>query len=259
MTTIVTGMWGPAAASYGRGFFSTFDRFAGPDLRFRVYAEKPFDYQVPERFDLRPMSATDGWEKFIEQHRDDPRANGRAEVPGWKDKDRARGYTFRFDAVRFAGQAFIPEAAAAELPDGEVLVWLDADVVAFKEIPVGFFDGLLGDTDGAYLGRGAKHSEIGYWSVRLNSRTRLLLAVFADLYRREDRLFSLREWHSAFVWDEARRASKEHNDLRMRDLTPGGTGHVWWSSPLCRYLDHLKGERRKESGKSRERFYARAR
>jgi hypothetical protein len=40
-----------------------------------------------------------------------------------------------------------------------------------------------------------------------------------------------------------------------KNLTPEGRGvnHVWHDSPLAEYMDHLKGPKRKQLGKSPER------
>jgi hypothetical protein len=136
--------------------------------------------------------------------------------------------------------------------DGDVLCWLDADVVTHSAPPAGWIESLLGDEDVAYLGRAPKHSEIGFWAVRLSEESRRFVQEFADLYA-TDRLFQLRTWHSAFAWDDARRWAESHGLISARDLTPGGDGHVWFQSPLKAHLDHLKGEARKRAGISAER------
>jgi hypothetical protein len=118
-------------------------------------------------------------------------------------------------------------------------------------VPEGFIEGLISGYHGAYLGRGAKHSEIGFWCVRLGAATRQLLHRFADLYR-SDRLFGLTEWHSAYAWDCVRLEWEGEGALGLLDLTPGGHSHVWFQSPLRLYLDHLKGKR-KAAGRSPER------
>jgi hypothetical protein len=63
--------------------------------------------------------------------------------------------------------------------------------------------------------------------------------MFAEVWER-DEVFALPEWHSAFVFDHCR----SKFSLRERNLTPNGTGHVWFQSPLAKYLDHLKGNRK---------------
>lgn len=196
-----------------------------------------------------------GQREFLERHADNLEAQGRKPRRGWKASHVRGGYSFRFDAVKFSRQCFIPEYAASLLPDGEVMVWLDADVVTLADVPAGFVEELLGGADVAYLGRQPKHSEIGFWACRIGPETRAWLAELADLFR-SDAIFELKEWHSAFAWDHTRRLFEAGGafgqGIDARNLTPGGSGHVWCTSPLAPYMDHLKGKR-KAKGKSPER------
>lgn len=256
--TICTGAWGPKAKTYLETFLPGAFRWPA-EVNFVVYTDALPAGRVTKagadtNVQIRSLNDLRGWEAFMLRHQGDPTKTGREQRPehSWKPSAVAGGYNFRFDAVGFAGQAFAPEAAATTLPDGDVLCWLDADVVTHGQPPAGFIDKLVGDADGAYLGRGLKHSEIGFWAVRLCDRTRDFLHAFAEIYR-SDRIFELGEWHSAYVWDETRRELARHGrGLNMKDLTPGGTGHVWHQSPLRLHLDHLKGER-KRLGRSPER------
>jgi hypothetical protein len=247
-TTIVTGVWGPAGQSYCQTFMDSFDRYWPGDVGLQIWSDRPI---IAPRGALRDLGQTDGWQAFCDRHKDEKFANGREpDRLRWKPSAIAGGYNFRFDAVRFAGQAFVPEAASKELPDGDILAWFDADVETFAKVPEQWLEGILGKHPGAYLGRGAKHSEIGFWAVRLNPETRRMLKAFADLYR-SDALFGLKEWHSAWLWDYARR---ETITVPLLDLTPNGSGHVWFDprSPLKAYTDHRKGQR-KVAGRSKER------
>lgn len=181
-----------------------------------------------------------GAREFHVKHVDNPAAHGRAPLPRWKEKERRGGYSFRFDAMKFWKQILIPGAAAADLADEDVLIWLDADVETVR--PIGQIDilGLLGKAEVAFLSREPQHSEIGFWAVRLNARTRAFLADMAAIYTTGE-VFGLPEWHSAFVWDVARRrAGLQERNLCRR----GARGHVWPMSPLARWMRHDKGPRK---------------
>lgn len=158
----------------------------------------------------------------------------------WREKEWREGYTFRFDAVKFCRQLFIPEHAATDMADGEILVWLDGDVETVKAVPEGFVEALVGTADGAFLGRMGTHSEIGFWAVRLNRLTRRMLSDIANMYR-DGTVFSLPETHSAFVWDFVRQTLPAIN---MKNLTPRGKGHVWPTTELAAYTRHDKGNRK---------------
>lgn len=248
MLTVVTG-WSPEGyKTYGRTFAETFHRYWPKEVRLVVYGEEPV--KLP-RGEFRRLYDIPGVTDFLREHSQDPEKMGKATNSRWKDKERANGYSYRFDAVKFFRQGFIPEAAAAELDpdeDPQFLCWLDGDVVTHAPVPAGAIESLMAPGCSlAFLGRGQKHSEIGFQLYRLaqGEADQLDLGVFDMLseFRRiyaSGEVFNLREWHSAFVFDEARRRT----GVLAHDLTPGGRGHVWQTTPLARWMVHLKGDRK---------------
>lgn len=252
MTTICTGFSPSGYRQYGAHFLESFDRNWPADVRLLCFVEETPPGPIP-RGAQRSLWACKGMREFLTRNGSHPRANGREPIPGkWAPKHVEKGYYYKFDAVKFSRQCFIPECAADELPDGEVLAWFDADVDTFQKVPPGFVDGLLGTHDLCYLGRTNMHTELGFWAVRLNFVTRTFLADLAGLYR-EDAIFRLPEWHSAYAFDYCRKQRMAPGVLKELNLTPRGYGHVWFQSPLGRYTDHLKGDRRKADGRSMER------
>jgi hypothetical protein len=218
---------------YGRNFLKTFDRYWPKEIELAVYTEEP----VPmPRGVCRSLWECNGVAEFIARHKDDPEKCGTKPNHLWNPRHVGRPYWYRFDAVKFCRQMFIPEHAARGLSDGDILVWLDGDVVTFENVPDRFIESLLNGHEISYLGRPGRHSEIGYWAVRINDRTRRFLVDIAEVWR-TDRVFSLPEWHSAFVFDWVRKTS----GLDEINLTPTGNGHVWGQSPLHHYTNHLKG------------------
>lgn len=250
-TTVVTGAWGPRRQFYIDNFVAAFDRFWPEDIDLLIYADAPVKLpKLGNRLVLvhNLNRSCPGYSDFIQRHENQLMHNGCEARRGWKRSEIRAGYSFRFDAVKFAGQAFAPAHAMGRLPDGDLMIWLDADVSTFAKVPAGWIDAMVAGHDGVYLGRPAKHSEIGFWAVRLRPKTRTMIETFVGLYR-SDALFQLDQWHSAFVWDRAREGSPA---IDMHSLTPRGEGHVWFQSALKQYTDHLKG-RRKEVGRSAER------
>jgi hypothetical protein len=240
MTTHVISGFHPAGyLQYGRKFLETFDRYWPRDIRLTVVGEEPVE--MP-RGRFVPLFACDGVEDFINRHKASPERCGR--ING--------AYNFKFDAVKFCRQGFIPHHVGKDLRDNDIMAWLDADVHTFQKIPEGFVEQMLGDADVCHLGRLNFHSELGFWACRINDRTRLFLDHFAAAYR-HDVLFDFAEWHSAFVFDEVRKLH-EQRGLVVKNITPNGGGHVWFQCDLGRYTDHLKGEKRKAAGASAERL-----
>lgn len=248
--TIMSGFSPAGYHEYGKNFLETFDRFWPDEVQLNVFVEQPWPGPLHGAMAFGLFSRCPGQEEFLTRHKNNLEAQGRQPNKRWKDKERAAGYSFRFDACKFSRQCFIPEAAATMKEDGSVLAWLDADVVSYRPVPSGFVEDLLKDADVCYLGRGLKHSEIGFWACRLNPVVRAWLRDLAELFR-SDRIFKLDEWHSAYAWDHTRKVH-ENRGLKTLNLTPNGSGHVWFQSPLGHYLDHLKGNR-KQAGRSKER------
>ena len=237
MIKVCTGFSPAGRVQYGERFLASFDRYWPHSVALEVYVEEPTPMA---RHAERSLWGITGARHFADRHRDNLAAQGREAQPCWKAKEIAAGYSFRTDAYKFWKQILIPEAAAAGMDDGDILVWLDGDVETTYVVPPGFVEKTLGSAEVAFLCREPKHSEIGYWALRLTGRTRMFLMAIADVYR-SDRVFSLPQWHSAFVWDHVRREM----GLQGRSLTPSGMGgHVWPSSVLGRYMRHDKGGRK---------------
>lgn len=244
MITIVTG-WSPSGwDDYAHRFASTFQKYWPEDVRCISFVEKVVEAPRIESINLDTIP---GFVGFKSRWTESALARGRTVCANWKEKDRQKGYNWRFDAMKFCKQCFIPYAAM-QIIDTEYLAWLDADVVTFRQVPVKKIIELLPrGRDVAYLGRGKKHSEIGFQLYRNTQATANMLKLWSDLYE-ADEIFTLKEWHSAFAFDHARVTSK----IAGHDMTPGGDGHVWFQSPLGQWLDHLKGDRKKV-GRSFER------
>lgn len=235
---VVTG-WGPAGwGQYGRRFVETFERYWPPEVELVAYVEEiPRDWPGG-RTQLVQLNAIPGCPEFLRRHANRPRSRGREPNATWKPRAQQMGYNWRFDAWKFCRQGFIPLHAALQAGTG-LLCWLDGDVVTHAPVPTGFLERLIpAGAAVSYLGRGQKHSEIGFQLYRLPDAVPML-REFSALYD-TDRIFAEREWHSAYAFDLARARS----GVPAHDLTPGGMGHVWHQSPLRFYTDHLKGGRK---------------
>lgn len=251
---VVTG-WHPAAwLGYAERCIGSFCDLWEPSVRLLGYVEQ-FVPAAPARVEQRSLWDCRGVHDFIETHSQDPDHCGRGETGTRRGRYLYKGgYSFAFDAVRFCRQAFIPEAAAAGRVDGTILCWLDADVLTTAPVSAGLVAGLFGKgADVVHIGREAQASELGFWGVRLSPGTRVFLAAFAETYRSGE-VFALAEWHSGFVFDHCLR---QMPTLAVRNLVPKEArlqrGHVWFSTPLGKCTDHLKGQLRKVLGRSPER------
>lgn len=230
---VVTGWHPEGYQQYGKQFVSSFERWWPHSVGLSIYTEEP----IPtDRGVCVNRWEPNGVKEFIDRNKDIPERNGRAPVPGWSVKHFKRNYNFRFDAVKFCWQLFYPEHAAESLPDGTVMIWLDGDVITTDYASLSGIGHALDGYDLCHLGRITTQSELGFWAVRLNDETRSFLKDVADTYR-TDRVFTLSEWHSGYVFDDC----LKRFGGRANNLTPGGTGNVWCKSPLATFSTHLKG------------------
>jgi hypothetical protein len=231
--TVVTGFSSAGYEQYGRNFLETFHKFAPEDFDLVAYVAR----EVPmPRGRCVLNTECRGVHEFRARHNHKPASYGKSPVPGWRHKDEKLGYSYRYDAQKFCWQLFYPEHAAASLPDDDILVWFDGDIIFHGPISRQFIVHSLAKADLAYLGR-TTHSELGFWAVRLNPATRGFLRAMPDMYR-TDRVFQLHEWHSAFVFDHC----LSQSTVATNNLTPNDKGNVWERSPLRWFSTHLKGK-----------------
>lgn len=226
---------------YGHTFLERFFEFFPQEVNLIVYVEEHVQLRWGES---RLMSTIPGYTEFMKRN-DTDLGNGKKTTKAWTPKAEAESYSFRHDARKFAIQGFCPLYAAKGL-DGH-MIWLDADVFAYKPVTVEFLNKITALGDVVYLGRYRTHSEIGFVSYKVPEALPMLQR-FYDMYN-TDEIFNLREWHSAYVFDKALAST----DIKCHNLTPKGGGHVWYQSPVCLYLDHCKGKR-KDEGFSKERI-----
>jgi len=122
----------------------------------------------------------------------------------------------------------------------EKFIWLDADCVTFKDVPMSFVEKLV-EYPITYLGRKGFHTETGFIGF---NKPENFFDEYVNLYLTGD-IMRLPYWHDCGAFDHAREVTKTHgwnlsSDWDGKDL------HVFVNSILGKYIDHCKGSRKRQ-------------
>lgn len=250
--TVITTFNQAGLDLYGHTMLASFDQYWPRDVDLYVYTEN-CQIVVPSHrvkvLDL--LGSSPDLVMFKQRHADNPVANGTvAKDTNLPFKDNA----FKWNAVRFSHKVFAVIHACQTL-DSDWVIWLDADSKTFRSVPDDFLAEICDDRAMAcYLGRREKyHSECGWVAYNKNHPDLDgFITQWRELYV-TDGLFDLHEYHDSFVFDVLRKEFQSRGTL-FHNLSPQtegkGPGHPFIASALGSYIDHLKGDRRKQIGKS---------
>lgn len=157
-----------------------------------------------------------------------------------------------WNARKFSFKIFSVEHAVLNAAD-DVVMWVDADTVAFRDLDRKFLSSLAPSACMlSYIGREGKYSECGFvaYNVRHWACAKFV-RNFADLYR-SGTIFGFKEWHDSYVFDLIRSAYEQEYGVRNYNISFDEmlNDHAFVNCQLGKYLDHLKGPRKGE-GRSR--------
>mgnify|MGYP003335287613 CR=1 FL=1 len=229
MITAVTTFGRSGHVTYGRQMMESFSQHWPMRDHLVVYVEEKEDvYQRPPGVFMKNL--------FLE----DPACAQFAIHNGTQDRAwRGGEYNYRFDAVRFCYKVFA-FCNAIEHCDTEYCVWLDGDTVTHTRIPEYWIPSLFKTGSIVCLHRGAKPVETGFIAVRITKATKEFFRDYRMLYV-NNAIFGLKEWHDGFVF----RFMLEQTDIPFTNLAPPGSGHPFVNSELGKYMDHMKGDRKR--------------
>lgn len=224
--TVVTTFSPRGYEVYGRKFIDSFAKLWPADVPFYVYyeGEKPAD--ANERATWKPLDEDVDRQKFMATHTDkDPR-------------------DYRTCVVRFSHKVFAMTGAPR---DTDNLIWCDADCETFAPVTHDMIKGVCADPGqvGSFLGRPyARHTETGFWSVRMNNCGDDFLDELRRTYTSGD-ILNLNEHHDCMAFDYVRRKF-ERAGHRFKNICPLAKGlEVFEHSRLSQFITHNKGPDRK--------------
>ena len=243
MIEVVTGFHPAGYEEYGHRMVRTFNQYWTNEFALVPYIEK--NIQHPNQRYITDIPAlTD----FLKRHEFNRKIQGKEEVKGWKEKDRRAKYCYKFDAYKFARIPLIIEHAMKK-SNCDHLIWLDGDTYSFNTITRKFITRLKPkDKHVAYLGRPGGHSECGFILFNI-PQAQPLITEWANMYK-HDKFLEYGEWHNSYLFDRI----IETGIVASHNMTPNGSGHVWFQSEIGKKMDHIKGFARKRLGYSPERY-----
>lgn len=251
MTSVVTSFSEAGWNKYGKRCVETFDQHWHPSVHLIVVTEDAITVPPSSRgrtITQLDLNALPSAEEFLAKMAPCLWAHGNSDAvrsgPHSETITRAylpdRGYNFRFDAYKFCKKVFAIKMAS--LHAKERLFWLDADTVTHTDPPLDLLDHMLPPQfDLSCLQRANYHSECGFVGYRLDSvRTLDFIERFAWLYSSGE-VFGLQEWHDSWVFDYLRKQL----GIQTYAIPNKSRHHPFINSELGRYMDHMKGERKR--------------
>ena len=253
---------------YGKRMIESVLKYWPKEIDFTIYWEEVLpDFDDPRLHYVELYEACPALTDFKTRHKDHLWAHGKAENPRSKKKMSGqdfgdsdalgeRGWSFKHDAVRFSHKVYA-QCEQLKRSTADVLIFLDADTVTFRPIPIEFFDKMLPeDRFTTFLGRKAKEgqgsafSETGFIMYNLNHKIK---NTFADDLRNlynSDKLFRFPYQVDCYTWDWTRLNLEKKKGVKNFNLADEyvalGKKHPFINSPLGDYMDHLKGNRKLE-------------
>ncbi len=232
---------------YGRRMVETFLAHWPSNIKLNVYCENvDVNLNNPRIIEHDIFKTCDKLRPFIDLY------NSR-EANGYRNGVR----DFKYDAIKFSYKVFA-QCHSIRNSSSEKLIFIDADTLTFASPPLHLIDRLLPETDlTAYLGRPKNNklpfAETGFIMYNLKHPNILEFAdVFEQLYTSGE-LFDLDYQVDCYTFDTARKRIESKYQTQSNDITgPDGLGkkHPFVNSILGTFMDHLKGDNRKNKGKS---------
>ena len=259
--TVVTTFHPEGMEVYGQRFLDSFAQRVDKRIKLLVYAESC----VPVNPDPNQITIFDQFEAlpklnaFKSKWSNVPKANGTPPDDIKARRPRDWNKAFKWDAVRFANKTYAVYDAC-ERSQGWC-VWMDADSYIHSDWSYEQFKELLPENAYiTYVGRGKGSQtwpECGFYGMNLNHPVcHSFLEDFERMYEDADNgIFTLEEWHDSYVFGEILKKYSEfpsHDysaEMYLKEAKSGGGGHPLINGPLGKWMDHMKGGRKKQ-GKS---------
>lgn len=264
LITVITTFHKPGLDLYGQRFIDSFAANIDPNIKLIVYAEdcEPVNPRPGQIVILDARKELTKLNAFKERWKDVPKANGDISKDPVRSRRRDSNKKFKWDAVRFANKVYAVFDAWHKR-EGTWIVWMDADSYIHSPWSYADFKAQLPDNKYiTYVGRGKGSQtwpECGFYGMNLNHPVcHSFLEDFEQMYEdAENGIFTLEEWHDSYVFGHLLNKYKDfpsHDysaEMYLREAKTGGGGHPLINGPLGKFMDHMKGGRKKD-GRSKQ-------
>lgn len=256
--TVVTTFHKEGMDLYGQRFIASFAEHVDKRIKLVVYAEDCYPSN-PDPDQITILDQKEVLPKLVDfktRWKGVPKANG---IPPEEIKRRRKDWNkeFKWHAVRFSNKVYAVFDACAKRMSTWV-VWMDADSYIHSDWSYDNFKRLLPDnTYITYVGRGKGSQtwpECGFYGINLNHPVaHSFVEDFEKMYEDADNgIFTLEEWHDSYVFGELLKKYKDfpsHDysaEMYLKEAKSGGGGHPLINTELGKYMDHMKGDRKKD-------------
>jgi hypothetical protein len=233
---IVTTFSDSGYENYGKLFLDSCVRYLNPTVDVLVYKDNvEIPYQKNFKiFNLEPSIP---------------------ELTAFKQRNNYRNETdikFQYQSIRFSHKVYAIYHAAMN-SNARYLIWLDSDTELYDSVspeylrhflPEGIFVG--------YLGRaGEAFSECGFMIYDLHHSCAKEFFNRFKWYYDTDELYTLREWHDSYIFDQVRTEFESAGKIKSINLSQHVNKHHF-NAVLDGYIMHLKGDRKNKRAKMME-------
>lgn len=261
--TVVTTFHKEGMDLYGQRFIASFAERVDKRIKLVVYAEDCYPSN-PDPDQITILDQKEVLPKLVDfkaRWKGVPKANG---IPPEEIKRRRKDWNkeFKWHAVRFSNKVYAVFDACAKRM-GTWVVWMDADSFIHSDWSYNNFKQLLpNDKYITYVGRGRGSQtwpECGFYGINLNHPVaHSFVEDFEKMYEDADNgIFTLEEWHDSYVFGELLKKYKDfpsHDysaEMYLKEAKTGGGGHPLINTELGKYMDHMKGDRKKDGRSKR--------
>lgn len=227
-------------------FYATEEDRDGMDFLVWLDSQDDVSYLENNGFGFQGMKVgvvdtLEPWVSFSEMFKDDKPFKDRSMDPT-KIPD---GHKFRFNYWPFAKKVFSWCATYMQAQEGDLIVWLDADVEMLKRVTQADIDKIVEDSDIAFLDRDWPWyaAETGFFAVRRSPKNDQFVSFIFRAYL-TGFIFDMSEWHDGYVFKTAMRMclSPEHK-IKNLSVDPKERD-VFDKSMLTEWFTHYKGPKK---------------